>query len=107
MGYSATGAEGCKEVLPLAERLLLQYGSQIADKSTMAKMVGTNAAYSMAKVPYIRTKLGVMPNPTHRVVCDDIGWGLCVLVAQIPDAPKRKSREVIDAAEKDVHLGNP
>lgn len=79
--FAATGAAGCKEVIPLAERLIKQYGDQIADKSTMAKMVGTNKAYSMAKTPVLRTKLGVMPNPNHRVVLDDIGWGLCVLVS--------------------------
>lgn len=79
--YAATGAEGCKSVIPLADRLLDQYGDQIADKSTLAKMVGTNKAYSMAKTPFIRTNLGVMPNPNHRVVTDDIGWGLCALVS--------------------------
>merc|ERR1711957_212535 len=47
----------------------------------MAKMVGTNKAYSMAKTPVIRTDAGVMPHPNHRVVLDDIGWGLCVLVS--------------------------
>merc|ERR1719245_2682729 len=35
----------------------------------------------MAKSPLIRTELGVMPDPTHRVVTDDIGWGLCVLIS--------------------------
>lgn len=79
--YAATGAPGCLAVIPLKERLLDQYGDQISDKSTMAKMVGTNKAYSMARTPVIRTKLGVMPNPTHRVVTDDIGWGLCALVS--------------------------
>jgi len=79
--YAATGAAGCNEVIPLADRLIVQYGDQISDKSTLAKMVGTNKAYSMAKTPFLRTKLGVMPNPNHRVVLDDIGWGLCVLVS--------------------------
>lgn len=79
--FAATGAEGCKAVIPLCDRLLEQYGSQISDKSTLAKMVGTNKAYNMAKTPMLRTALGVMPNPTHRVVTDDIGWGLCTLVS--------------------------
>merc|ERR1719443_262388 len=79
--YAATGAEGCKEVIPLAKRLSVQYGDQIQDQSTLAKMVGTNKAYSAAKTPLIRTNLGVMPNPYHRVVEDDIGWGLCVLIS--------------------------
>ncbi|CAE8599090.1 unnamed protein product, partial [Polarella glacialis] len=38
-------------------------------------------AYQMAKTPFIRTNQGVMPNPNHRVVTDDIGWGLCALVS--------------------------
>merc|ERR1719277_98739 len=79
--YEATGAEGCKSVIPLRDRLLDQYGDQIEDISTLAKTVGTNKAYSLAKTPFIRTKLGVMPDPNHRVITDDIGWGLCVLVS--------------------------
>merc|ERR1719436_1951140 len=35
----------------------------------------------MARTPLIRTHLGVMPCPTHRVITDDIGWGLCALVS--------------------------
>ena len=79
--YEATGCRSCLSVLPLKDRLLVQYGDQIKDKSTMAKLVGTNAAYAMAKTPLIRTPSGVAPNPKHRVVVDDIGWGLCVLVS--------------------------
>uniref|UniRef100_A0A7S2DZE5 Opine dehydrogenase domain-containing protein n=1 Tax=Alexandrium andersonii TaxID=327968 RepID=A0A7S2DZE5_9DINO len=78
---AATGAEGCKSVVPLRERLMDQYKDQIEDYSTLARMVGTNRAYSMAKTPVIRTQLGVMPNPNHRVVTDDIGWGLCALIS--------------------------
>jgi len=44
-------------------------------------MVGTNKAHSMAKTAVICAKLRVMPNPTHRVVTDDIGWRLCTLVS--------------------------
>merc|ERR1719379_1855980 len=79
--YKATGAPGCEAVIPLQDRLLDQYGDQIKDKSTLAKMVGTNTAYAAAKTPVVRTKLGVMPAANHRVVLDDIGWGLCALVS--------------------------
>jgi hypothetical protein len=79
--YESTGCRSCLSVLALKDRLLIQYGDQIKDKSSMAKLVGTNAAYSMAKTPMIRTPSGVLPNPKHRVVVDDIGWGLCVLVS--------------------------
>jgi len=68
-------------MISMEVRLLIQYGDQMEDQSTMAKMVGTNKAYSMAKTPVIRTNQGVMPNPNHRVVLDDIGWGLCVLIS--------------------------
>ena len=77
----ATGCRSCLSVLSLRDRLLIQYGDQIKDKSTMAKLVGTNAAYAMAKTPMIRTPSGVAPNGKHRVVVDDIGWGLCVLIS--------------------------
>jgi hypothetical protein len=79
--FEATGAEGCKHVVPLRDRLLDQYGDQIEDTSTLARMVGTNKAYSLAKTPFIRTQLGVMPDPNHRVITDDIGWGLCALIS--------------------------
>lgn len=79
--FEATGAEGCSHVIPLRDRLLAQYGDQMEDTSTLAKMVGTNKAYSLAKTPVIRTKLGVMPDPGHRVITDDIGWGLCALIS--------------------------
>jgi len=79
--FEATGAEGCKHVIPLRDRLLDQYGDQIEDTSTLAKMVGTNKAYSLAKTPFIRTQMGVMPDPNHRVITDDIGWGLCALIS--------------------------
>merc|ERR1712113_141300 len=75
--------EGCSFVKPLKERLIAQYGDQISDKSSLGKMVSTNKAYSMAKTPIIldeETKKA-KPNPQHRVVQDDIGWGLCVLLS--------------------------
>jgi len=76
-----TDAKGCKLVIPLKDRLLLQYGDQIADRSTLAKMVSTNKAYSMARTPFLKTEKGYFPNMSHRVVQDDIGWGLCVLLS--------------------------
>lgn len=79
--YAKVGAAGCDLIVPLRQRLVEQYGDQIADKSTTAKMVGTNQAYSMAKVPVVEGPDGVSPHPTHRVVMDDIGWGLCVLIS--------------------------
>jgi hypothetical protein len=79
--FEKTQNSSCMSILSLRDRLLVQYGDQIKDKSTMAKLVGTNAAYSMAKTPLIRTANGVAPNPKHRVVVDDIGWGLCVLIS--------------------------
>ena len=32
---------------------------------------------STGRTPVLRSNQGVMPHPTHRVVTDDIGWGLC------------------------------
>jgi len=96
--FAATGAEGCRCVVPLRDRLLDQYGEQMEDTSTMARMISTNQAYSMAKTPCIRTDSGVMPNPEHRVVVDDIGWGLCMLVsvAERLDTPATMMRDMIE-----------
>lgn len=75
------GMLSCKSVLPLKERILLQYGDQVKVQTTMANVVGTNKAYSMAKTPHLKVGNGVAPIVNHRVVQDDIGWGLCVLVS--------------------------
>lgn len=71
----------CKSVLGLKERILLQYTDQVAVPTTMANVVGTNKAYSMARTPHLKVDGGVAPIVNHRVVQDDIGWGLCVLVS--------------------------
>jgi len=71
----------CKSVIPLKNRILLQYTDQVKQPTTMAKCVGTNVAYSMARTPHLKVKGGVIPIVNHRVVQDDIGWGLCVLVS--------------------------
>ena len=62
----------------------------------MAKMVGTNAAYSMAKTPVLVDSKtgGVKPFPTHRVVQDDIGWGLCVLVSIAENLSKKLQKRI-------------
>eukprot|EP00392_Amoebophrya_sp_AT5.2_P001097 g1099.t1 len=75
-GRAAAGATGCALVKPLRQRLLEQYGSQIADKGSMAKMGNKR------------------PNAAHRVVQDDIGWGLCVLLS-VAENLERKARKTI------------
>lgn len=66
-------------VLPLADRILSQYRDQVADASSLQTIMATNQAYSMAKTPTRKVEGGVVPNPEHRVVQDDIPHGLCVL----------------------------
>lgn len=72
---------GCKVVIPLIDRILKQYGDQVKIQDTMANVVGTNKAYSMARTPHLKKDGGCVPIVNHRVVQDDIGWGLCVLVS--------------------------
>jgi len=79
--FDKTNMQGCKSVLPIKTRILKQYTDQVKDASSMHGVVGTNVAYSMAKTPHVKVAGGVMPAPNHRVVQDDIGWGLCVLVS--------------------------
>merc|ERR1712157_20076 len=49
--YLVTRQKGCSRVIPLRSRLVKQYGDQIEDMSTMARMIGSNKAYAMAKTP--------------------------------------------------------
>lgn len=66
-------------VMPLADRIMSQYSAQVSDPSTLKTIMATNQAYSMAKTPVLKVTGGVVPNPAHRVVQDDIPHGLCVL----------------------------
>jgi hypothetical protein len=68
-------------VIPLAERIVQQYGDQVADKSSMRSIMATNQAYSMAQFPMVPSACGggVVPNHEHRVVQDDIPHGLVPL----------------------------
>lgn len=66
-------------IMPLRDRIIAQYGDQVADKSNLQTVMATNQAYSMAKTPVVALADGVAPNPRHRVVQDDIPHGLCVL----------------------------
>jgi len=92
----------CQSVLRLKERILLQYTDQVAEPTTMAKVVGTNKAYSMAKTPHLKVRGGVAPIVNHRVVQDDIGWGLCVLVsiAERLNTPTTTMRWLIEWHQK-------
>lgn len=65
--------------MPLADRIMSQYSAQVSDSSTLKTIMATNQAYSMAKTPVLKVSGGVVPNPAHRVVQDDIPHGLCVL----------------------------
>lgn len=66
-------------VQPLGKRILAQYKTQVADASNLKTIMATNQAYSQAKTPVSVVEGGVVPNPQHRVVQDDIPHGLCVL----------------------------
>lgn len=66
-------------VIPLGERILTQYRSQISDSSSLKTIMATNQAYSMAKTPVRPVAGGVAPHFEHRVVQDDIPHGLVVL----------------------------
>lgn len=66
-------------VIPLRNRILAQYGEQVADASNLRQIMATNQAYMMAKTPVLKVAGGVIPNFDHRVVQDDIPHGLCVV----------------------------
>lgn len=67
-------------VIPLADRIIQQYGDQVEDKSNMQSIMSTNQAYSMAQFPVVEVEGGVIPNKNHRVVQDDIPHGLIPLI---------------------------
>ena len=66
-------------VVPLAERIVAQYGDQVADTTNMRTIMASNQAYSMAQFPVLEKDGGVILNHEHRVVQDDIPHGLVPL----------------------------
>ncbi len=64
---------------PIGQRILAQYGDQVADPSSLRTIMATNSAYAMAQFPVLEVEGGVMLNIDHRVVQDDISHGLVPL----------------------------
>eukprot|EP01015_Nassula_variabilis_P023881 TRINITY_DN4507_c0_g1_i6.p1 TRINITY_DN4507_c0_g1~~TRINITY_DN4507_c0_g1_i6.p1 ORF type:complete len:210 (+),score=36.52 TRINITY_DN4507_c0_g1_i6:108-737(+) len=67
-------------VLPLKERIIFQYGEQIANKSNLKEVFRTNQGYKTARVPVRQVENGkVIPEINSRLFFEDIPYGLCIL----------------------------
>jgi len=72
-------------VLPLKERVIKTYGSQVGDTWSLMTVFNSNQGYRTCKFPMVPVEGGVGLNTQSRFFLEDIPYGLCILkdLAQI------------------------
>ncbi len=68
------------DLLPMGERVVKQYGEDVADRSSLRQIFATNLGYAGCATPLVE----VAPNQYHpavnsRLFWEDIPYGLCIL----------------------------
>lgn len=66
-------------VLPLKDRILAQYGSQVKDPTNLFTVFTSNTGYGVMTVPMNKEGDGFVLNTKARTFVEDIPFGLCVL----------------------------
>ncbi|CAM9320232.1 unnamed protein product, partial [Chrysoparadoxa australica] len=67
-------------VLPITERIVLQYGEQVKDKSSLQTIFCSNLGYRGCATPVDEISTGqVQPAVNSRLFWEDIPYGLCIL----------------------------
>jgi hypothetical protein len=66
-------------VRPLGERIALQYGPDVSDRSSLRKIFQTNKGYVGCGTPLREVQGGYWPNVNTRLFWEDIPYGLCIL----------------------------
>ena len=72
-------------VLPIKERIIKTYGTQVKDTRTLKSVFNTNQGYRTCKFPTIEVEGGLQLDTKCRYFTEDIPYGLCILkdLAQI------------------------
>jgi len=67
-------------VMPIAKRIVTQYGSDVKDTSSLKSIFCSNVGYKGCSTPMKDVGNGrVMPNVNTRLFWEDIPYGLCIL----------------------------
>eukprot|EP00357_Protocruzia_adherens_P017510 CAMPEP_0115006692 /NCGR_PEP_ID=MMETSP0216-20121206/20666_1 /TAXON_ID=223996 /ORGANISM="Protocruzia adherens, Strain Boccale" /LENGTH=431 /DNA_ID=CAMNT_0002373353 /DNA_START=13 /DNA_END=1308 /DNA_ORIENTATION=+ len=66
-------------VIPLGERVIKQYGSDVSDTSSLKQIFRTNLGYATVPVPVQKVPGGVQPAVKSRLFWEDVPYGLCIL----------------------------
>lgn len=66
-------------VLPIARRIIDQYGPDISDTTTLKSIFRTNLGYAGCRTPISVSEDGYRPAVNSRLFWEDIPYGLCVL----------------------------
>ena len=67
-------------IMPISERIILQYGSDVKDTSSLKQIFCSNLGYKGCNTPMRDLGGGrVAPNVDTRLFWEDIPFGLCIL----------------------------
>ena len=67
-------------VPPIADRIVLQYGEDVKDRSSLKQIFCSNVGYKGCATPLTELEPGkFVPNVDSRLFWEDIPYGLCIL----------------------------
>lgn len=66
-------------VMPIQERIILQYGDDVKDRSNLQMVVSSNKGYASCRTPAVAVPGGFHPAVQGRLFQEDVPSGLCVL----------------------------
>jgi len=66
-------------ILPIGQRVVKQYGKDVADRSSLRKIFSTNCGYVGCGTPLAKVEGGYHPKVNSRLFFEDIPYGLCIL----------------------------
>lgn len=68
------------DILPIGDRIIKQYGDDVADRSSLRQIFATNLGYAGCATPLAEVKAGqYQPAVNSRLFWEDIPYGLCIL----------------------------
>lgn len=67
-------------VIPIGERIVMHYGEDVQDRSSLKQIFCSNIGYRGCATPLVEVEPGgFVPNTSSRLFWEDIPFGLCIL----------------------------
>lgn len=95
-----------RTVMPLQERIILQYGENVKDRTNLQTVISSNMGYATCRTPTTAVPGGFQPNTKGRLFWEDIPSGLCVLrgIAELVDVPTPTIDMMIEWHQKFMNI---